>query len=169
LYDTTVNGPGDPETPGVFPDDELRGLLQQLVRRAGLLEPGHTQHQHGGVHVSASEVFALAELTESGALSQQDLGARLGLEKSTVSRLAAGLAERGWLVRERAAGNRRLYRLNLTDQGREVARRVGEGLKAHHDQLLGSLTGPEREGLRIGLGGLIRVMKDHHPDHEKGR
>ncbi len=158
MYDTTVS-PGDP---GGFPDDELRGLLQQLVRRAGLLEPGHSPHPHGGVQVSASEVFALAELTENGALSQQDLGVRLGLEKSTVSRLAAGLAERGWLVRERDPGNRRLYRLSLTDQGREVAGRVGDDLRAHHSRLLNALTEPERAGLRLGLAGLIRVMADHH-------
>ena len=60
-----------------FPDDELRRLLRWLVRVGGLLEP----HDHDGVRASASEVFALAELTEAGPLSQQQLGERLGLEK----------------------------------------------------------------------------------------
>ena len=76
-----------------FPDDELRRLLRWLVRAGGLLEP----HDHDGVRASASEVFALAELTEAGPLSQQQLGERLGLEKSTTSRLAAGVERRGWL------------------------------------------------------------------------
>ena len=48
-----------------------------------------------------SEVFALGELSEEGALSQQDLAGRLGLEKSTVSRLAAGM-ERGVGCRDNA-------------------------------------------------------------------
>ena len=66
-----------------------------------------------------SEVFALGELAEASSLSQRDLGVRLGLEKSAVSRLAAGMEERGWLSREREPANRRLYRLSLTEQGRE--------------------------------------------------
>jgi DNA-binding MarR family transcriptional regulator len=55
-----------------------------------------------------------------GPASQQDLAARLHLEKSTVSRMAAGLEQRGLVVRERDPGNRRLYRLRLTERGAEL-------------------------------------------------
>jgi DNA-binding MarR family transcriptional regulator len=158
LYDATANSP---ETSGAFPDDELRRLLQHLVRAAGLLEPNPAGHEHGGVPVSTSEVFALAELAESESLSQQELGARLGLEKSTVSRLAAGMQARGWLCREREPSNRRFYRLSLTATGQDVARRVGDDLRVHHAQLLARLTPAERQGLAIGLTGLIRAMHNH--------
>ena len=96
-----------------FPDDELRRLLRWLRpgrRAAGAARPRR-------VRASASEVFALAELTEAGPLSQQQLGERLGLEKSTTSRLAAGLERRGWLERVRDPANRRYYRLALTPAG----------------------------------------------------
>ena len=144
-----------------LPDDELRRLLQHLVRAGGLLEPNPAPHEHGGVHVSMSEVFALGELSQAGALSQQDLAWRLGLEKSTVSRLAAGMEARGWLSRQREPTNRNYYQLRLTPEGQDVARRV---VSDHHAHLLDLLTRRERQALTTGLTGLIRAMESHgHP------
>jgi DNA-binding MarR family transcriptional regulator len=166
LYDTTDRQPSGP-----FPHDQLRRLLQQLAQGGGLLEV----HEHGGIRLSVSEVFALGELADAGMLSQRDLADRLGLEKSTVSRLAAGMEQRGWLARERDPGNRRLYRLRLTPKGRAAARRVGEDLHARHAALFAALTPEERAGLALGLNGLIRAIHDHlhggghrAPDHQAG-
>jgi DNA-binding MarR family transcriptional regulator len=157
LYDTTEN-----HAAGSFPDDQLRRLLQQLAQAGGLLEV----HDHGGVHVSVSEVFALGELSEASTLSQRDLADRLGLEKSTVSRLAAGMERRGWLARERDQANRRLYRMRLTTKGRAVAARVGEDLRARHAALFAALTPDERAALALGLSGLIRAFQNHlHTGH----
>jgi len=142
-----------------FPDDELRRAMRRLVRLGGLLEP----HDHGGLQVTMSEVMALGELADVAVLSQRDLAARLGLDKSTVSRLAAGLESRGWLARERDPANRRYYRLRLTDDGRDAADRVGKDLTARHEQLLGELTPTELAGLTIGLAGLARALEAQHP------
>jgi DNA-binding MarR family transcriptional regulator len=157
LYDTTDN-----RAAGPFPDDQLRRLLQQLAQAGGLLEV----HEHGGIRVSVSEVFALGELFEAGTLSQRDLAVRLGLEKSTVSRLAAGMERRGWLARERDPANRRLYRLRLTAKGRAAATTVGGDLHARHAALFAELTPDERAGLALGLDGLIRAFHNHlHTGH----
>jgi DNA-binding MarR family transcriptional regulator len=87
----------------------------------------------------------------------------LGLEKSTVSRLVAGLEHRGWLGRERDPANRRFYQLQLTDEGRTVAGHIGQDLRAHHEQLLGAMTPEEREALTIGLTGLARALAAGRP------
>lgn len=151
MHDTTITG-------NSFPDDELRRAMRRLVRLSGLLEP----HDHGGLRVTLSEVMALGELADVEAMSQQDLAALLGLEKSTVSRLAAGLEARGWLARERDPANRRYYRLRLTDDGRAAADRVGKDLRSHHEKLLSELTPSELQGLTIGLAGLARALDAHH-------
>ncbi|MGH3738258.1 MAG: MarR family winged helix-turn-helix transcriptional regulator [Micromonosporaceae bacterium] len=151
MYETTVG-----ET--AFPDDWLHRLLRGLVRAGGLLE----LHHHG---LSLSETFALGELSEAGTLSQQELADRLGLEKSTVSRLAAGLERREWLIRERDPANRRYYRLRLTALGREAARRVGGHFHAVHARMFAALTPAERAGLRRGLGGLIRFLEAERSRH----
>ncbi|HSU37251.1 MAG TPA: MarR family transcriptional regulator [Propionibacteriaceae bacterium] len=152
-------------TPSSFPDDELRRALRRLIRLASLLEP----HEHSGMKLSLSEVMAMGELSEVEAMSQHELGRLLGLEKSTVSRLAAALERRGWIVRQREPANRRVYRLQLTDDGREVAGRLGEDLRAHHQQLLGALTPTERAALTVGLTGLVRVIESHHQQSPSSR
>lgn len=139
----------------MFPDDWLRRLLRGLVRAGALLEA----HNHAGFRLSLSEVFALAELSDSDTLSQQDLAERLGLEKSTVSRLAGNLERRGWLSRERDPANRRFYRLRLTAPGRDVATRIGGHFHTYHAALLQELTPTERAGLETGLAGLIRALE----------
>jgi DNA-binding MarR family transcriptional regulator len=141
-----------------FPDDELRRALRRLVRLGGMLEP----HEHAGTKLSLSEVMAVGELSEVEAMPQHELGRLLGLEKSTVSRLAAGLERRGWIIRQREPANRRVYRLQLTDDGHAVADRLGEDLRAHHQRLLGALTPAEREALTVGLAGLVRVIESQH-------
>jgi len=138
-----------------FPDDELRRALQRLVRLGGLLEP----HQHAGLKLSFSEVMALGELGDVESMSQQELGQLLGLEKSTVSRLAAGLERREWVTRERTPSNRRFYQLRLTETGLAVAEQLGSELRARHEQLLDALTPAERDALVVGLAGLVRALE----------
>ena len=150
MRDTTVGS--------VFPDDELRQGLQQLIRLSRILEP----HSGATTHASLSEVMALGELTDVEAMSQHDLARRLGLEKSTVSRLVAGLVDRGWVSRTRNPDNRRLYRLQLTPDGQAAARQIGTQLRARHTELLNGLTAAERHGLMIGLAGIARVLKNQH-------
>jgi DNA-binding MarR family transcriptional regulator len=150
LRDTTVGS--------VFPDDELRRALQQLIRLSRILEP----HSGAGTHASLSEVMALGELADVEAMSQHELARLLGLEKSTVSRLVAGLVDRGWVSRERNQNNRRLYRLQLTHDGQAAAKQIGKELHAQHTRLLSGLTPAERQGLAIGLAGISRVLRSRH-------
>ena len=82
-----------------------------------------------------------------------------------MSRLAAGMEERGWLSRERDADDRRLYRLQLTADGRDVAERVGAELSEHHSRLLARLSADERHALGIGLGALVRELDANHQEH----
>jgi len=142
-------------SPETFPDDVLGRFLRRLARH-GLLEP----HDHAGFQVSFSEIMALGELVDVEGLSQQQLGDVLGLEKSTVSRLAAGLEGRGLLVRDRDPANRRYYRLRLTGTGRSLAERIGAELREHHREMLGAMTAEERAGLALGLTGLLRAMDE---------
>ena len=156
MYGATV-------TNGPFPDDDLRRALRRLVRLGSLLEP-HSHH-HAGSHLSLSEMMALGELADVESMSQHELGQLLGLEKSTVSRLVVGMQRRGWVGRERDPSNRRFYQLQLTPEGRTVADRIGQDLRAHHEQLLGALTPDEREALTVGLTGLARALASNplHP------
>jgi DNA-binding MarR family transcriptional regulator len=162
-----------------FPDDtELRRLLTQLLRvvspaiTAAAAEadvsgagapPGPPADARPGIAagwpaVSASEARALAELVTARGLAQGELAGLLGLEKSTVSRLAAGLERKGWIRRGRDEDNQRYVRLYLTPEGRAVAARVWQAWHSRQARILAALSDEERAGLSSGLRGLVRGL-----------
>ncbi|MCB0913796.1 MAG: MarR family transcriptional regulator [Propionibacteriaceae bacterium] len=143
LYAATMRGP----------DDDLSSLIRQVVRLVGMLE----RHGHGGIEASASELFALDELG-GGPLIQTELGSRLGLEKSTVSRLVAAMEKRGWVARERDQGNRRLSVVTLSEAGRSAAGHAAQHLRRQHLRLMAALSEDEKAALAMGVRALARVL-----------
>lgn len=108
--------------------------------------------------VSGSEARALIELISARGIAQGELAGLLGLDKSTVSRLAAGLERKGWIRRGRDEDNQRYVRLYLTAQGGEIAARVLHAWNSRQARILAGLTDDERAGLSAGLRGLVRGL-----------
>jgi DNA-binding MarR family transcriptional regulator len=108
--------------------------------------------------VSASEARALIELLAARGIAQGQLAGLLGLEKSTVSRLAAGLERKGWLRRGRDEENQRFVRLYLTPEGRVIAAQVWQAWQSRQARILAGLSAEERAGLAAGLRGLVRGL-----------
>jgi DNA-binding MarR family transcriptional regulator len=117
----------------------------------GLAEAGIPQ-------LSGSEARALIELVKARGIAQGELAGLLGLEKSTVSRLAAGLERKGWIRRGRDEGNQRYVRLYLTAEGGAVAARLWSAWHSRQARILAALTPDERAGLAAGLRGLVRGL-----------
>jgi len=120
--------------------------------------PDAGQAADGQLAVSASEARALIELVAARGIAQGELGSLLGLEKSTVSRLAAGLERKGWIRRGRDEGNQRYVRLYLTQEGGVIAARLWQAWQSRQARILGSLSPEERAGLSAGLRGLVRGL-----------
>lgn len=151
-------------------DPDLEQLLAQLLRllsRDALMgaqgSRAAAKEDTGEVTgplpaVSASEARALIALLAARGIAQGQLAEALGLEKSTVSRLAAGLERKGWIRRGRDEGNHRYVRLYLTPQGGLVADRVWQALQSLQSRILAGLSAEERIGLAIGLRGLVREL-----------
>ena len=74
--------------------------------------------------LSAAEINALANLGEGGTLNVRQLSERTGTRASTLTGLLDRLENRGYLTREQDPGDRRSFRLPLTETGQAVATRV---------------------------------------------
>ncbi len=148
---------------------ELEHLLTQLIR---MLSPAMSAGDTGAPPpraepaVSASEARALIELVSARGIAQGELAGLLGLDKSTVSRLAAGLERKGWIRRGRDEDNQRYVRLYLTPEGGEVAGRVWQAWQSRQARILDKLSADERAGLMAGLGGLVRGLAAEKPAGE---
>ncbi len=149
--------------------DQLLGLLLRMLSPAAVPAGPRSANAHAGgtvaggagagpPAVSASEARALTELLAAHGIAQGQLAALLGLEKSTVSRLAAGLESKGWIRRGRDEQNHRYVRLYLTPQGRAVADRLWQAWQSRQERILAGLTAEERAGLALGLRGVLRGL-----------
>ena len=137
--------------------EKVHELFMDLVRVAGLLQSERT---FAGEQISMSQAFCLHVLDTDVPLSQRDLGDRLHLEKSTVSRLAAELERRGLVERERDPANRRLYRLRITRAGRALHGRLRTAMHGQYVGWVAAMTPTERAALVTGLSAFIRSMAD---------
>lgn len=86
--------------------------------------------------VSASQCYALETVTDCGPLTVNDLAAELYLDKSTASRLAAGLEAKGYLSRERAPEDGRVVHLVSTEAGRVLRERIEYDTVRQYEELL---------------------------------
>ncbi len=152
-------GPARPD--GVPGDGRAAPASRERDRPAGAAGRDRPAGQAAGAPIpapSASEARALIELVAARGIAQGQLGTLLGLEKSTVSRLAAGLERKGWVRRGRDEANQRYIRLYLTPEGSRVAARVWSAWQTRQARILAALSTEERAGLASGLRGLIRGL-----------
>ena len=131
-------------------------LLMDVFREMGAHRP---EQQLPGWSLSLSEIYALNILAERAPLSQQELGAALALEKSSVSRLVQQLEQRGWAHRERDARDSRLRMLRLTDAGAQIAGQLQRHMSEAHATLFERLTPHEQAALLEGLTALLRALQ----------
>ncbi|GGM59895.1 MarR family winged helix-turn-helix transcriptional regulator [Dactylosporangium sucinum] len=141
-------------------DHRLHEAFMGLVR---LVSAWHFDTpEGGGPGLSLSQAAALHALDTEPPLSQQELAARLRLEKSSVSRLVGDLERRGLLERRRDEDNRRLNQLRLTDAGRAAHKGLSSVFHGHFERWSAALAPDEREALVRGLSALLRVAREDH-------
>lgn len=109
---------------------------------------------------SNTQCLLLTELGRSGPLPLSELGQRLSLEKSWISRAVDGLVKRGWATKEPNPLDARSWLVTLTDDGTERVHELNQTLDAHADQLLGSLKGPDRKAVETSLLLLLKALRE---------
>ncbi len=106
------------------------------------------------LRLTAAEINALANLADRGALSVRQLSAETGTKASTLTNVLDRLEQRGYLVRELDATDRRSFRLVLTASGRAVAGRVIEVVAELEDRALGGLSASQLAGFHAVMSAL---------------
>ena len=125
--------------------DEIRALSRTLVREWGFMGD-----QLAGTDLSPSSVHALIEI-EQGDISARDLGGRLRLEKSSVSRMLRKLVDSGDVREEVGEADGRLKRLALTDAGRQRVAAIHAFARAQVHHALDQLKAGEQVAVLDGL------------------
>ncbi|WP_333771322.1 MarR family winged helix-turn-helix transcriptional regulator, partial [Streptomyces sp. IBSBF 2435] len=136
----------------------LAGYAAYLLRRAHVLATrlapdfGPTSDGAG----SARDFQVLDAIGEPGAAySQQDLGDRLGINRTTMVKLIDRFEAAGQVSRARNPDDRRSYVLALTERGRAAVRATDPAMSDADDKLTAGLTSVERHRLDALLAALL--------------
>ncbi len=126
--------------------DLIRAASRQLVREFGFMGGAFA-----GTDLPPSAVHALIEIDASDGISARDLGGRLRLEKSSVSRMLRKLVVSGDVIEAPGEEDARIKRLTLSAAGRKRVAQIHAFARA---QVAGALEHLPSERHRTVLDGL---------------
>ena len=110
---------------------------------------GQTVHKLADLRLPEWRILAL--LAEAGSLSQADIRTQIGMDKGQISRTVKSMFKSELISSETVEGKSRNIRLDLTDKGREVHRKVDIMMERRNNELLASLSSDQQGSLYEGL------------------
>lgn len=117
--------------------------------------------------VSVTQCYALKSVVDQGPLTVNELAADLYLDKSTASRVANGLEQKGYVDRERDAADGRIVRLRATDAGKGLCGRIEADLAREYARMLEDFD-PEVRQAMIRLVGRLAASFAARVDNSGG-
>jgi DNA-binding MarR family transcriptional regulator len=109
---------------------------------------------------STTQCHLLVELGRSGPVPLNELGARLSLEKSWVSRAVDGLVDRGWATKEPNPLDARSWLVTLTADGEERVHELNATLDNHAARVLEHLSPRDRATVEKSLLLLLKALRE---------
>ena len=106
--------------------------------------------------VSVSQCYALERVVAAGGMAVNDLAASLYLDKSTASRIANSLVDKGYLARARDPEDGRVVRLVATPAGAALCRQILADIAGEYAEMLADYSPEVRAGIIRLVGRLGR-------------
>jgi DNA-binding MarR family transcriptional regulator len=129
--------------------------LGYLLGRAHLEHRALAERELVSLGLSGKGFGALIVLVQEGPLSQQRLGERQGIDRTTMVAVVDDLDRAGYVERRRDPRDRRAYSLQATPKGRRVLQRAAEATERAEDEFLAPLPAADRRRLKRMLRALL--------------
>jgi DNA-binding MarR family transcriptional regulator len=133
----------------------LSDRLGYLLGRAHLAHREVAERALRPVGLGVKEFGALSVLVQEGPLSQQRLGERQGVDRTTMVAVVDGLERAKLVERRRDPSDRRAYSLHATPKGRRVRERAVKAAERAEDEFLAPLPLADRRRLKQLLRTLL--------------
>ena len=125
-------------------DHDTSGLLREIARM-------HLQLQRVSVAccggTTTTQCFILSELGRNGPMTLAELGRRLDLEKSWLSRAVKSLVQKKLLVKKPSETDRRAIMISLSAAGERRYRELNDTLNEQAGRVMGRISRAERPGV----------------------
>ncbi|HXH72832.1 MAG TPA: MarR family transcriptional regulator [Mariprofundaceae bacterium] len=140
------------ELPEKF-EDGLGYLVHQLMY--GLRRNFIRESERAGMRVTPEEMVVVVLLYQRGGLTQTELAGTLAKDKAVITRMLAQLQKRGLVRREADAGDRRVVRSYLTDEGKKSFEELQPLLDSFIRRAIEGLSQAEFDFTRLNLRRII--------------
>jgi DNA-binding MarR family transcriptional regulator len=140
----------------------LAGRVGFLLARAHLIARAKADAALGEVGLAMKAYAALATVISDGAVSQQALSRRIGMDPATMVDVIDSLEQSGHVVRRRNPRDRREYALQATAKGRALFTRAERAIRAAEEETLGQMK-PQEVRTLVHLLGLIANPRTDSP------
>jgi DNA-binding MarR family transcriptional regulator len=124
--------------------NNLRGLMQMIVRRFGFLSERCCEDCCGD-EISLVQSHILYEITKQNKPSMQDVAGALGVDITTFSRQVKTLVERDLVKKTPHPSDNRVNLLSLTSKGMTTEQKINDEMNTYLTHILSNLTEFERE------------------------
>mgnify|MGYP000011652304 FL=1 len=104
-----------------------------------------------GLDLNQTQWRIIASLLREPTLTQTEISRLFELESATIGQAVAVLVEKGLIERERAAHDRRVWNLHLTEQVRTIWPELREAADRLHETLWKGMSAPQIDFLRAML------------------
>lgn len=125
----------------------LEQLLGYALRRAQVRVFQDFEAEMNELGLTPGQLGALFLIEANRGLSQSELGAALGIDRSSVVPLIDRLQKRGWVRRAARASDRRAHALELAPAGTALLTRLLPRLEAHEARIAAAMQPGERKRL----------------------
>ncbi len=139
-----------------FDAARLRTGIRALVRRFAVSERADV----ACCGMTVAQAATIETLASTGALRLGDLGRRLGITPSTLTRNLARLLESGLVQRESDPEDARASRVALTGEGRRAAARLAEQEADFGREILERLSPERRQAVVLALQDLLVAVRE---------
>ncbi len=149
----------------------IKGVFMKQSERIGAKIAYIFTHNHlyienalGSYNLRGPMFAFLLVLSRRGGCSQESLAKYLNLSKATATRSITALEKEGYIFREKDTDDRRIYRVFISDKGRELLPVINDALYEWNRILLSQFSDEEEETFRK----LLDKAKDTLMEYDKG-
>ncbi|MGD0560893.1 MAG: MarR family transcriptional regulator [Streptosporangiaceae bacterium] len=141
-------------------DPRAAQVLQAATRMLAGVALRSTDALDAGV--TLPQFRLLAVLADLGPAPSGQAATALGLDRSTITRLADRLVAAGYVTRGSDPGHRGVVTLDLTPDGRDLTERAAAWRRHELARIMARLPGPDRAAVTDALGLLVAAAGDDY-------
>jgi len=133
-------------------------LLPTLIKRSTRLIHRHIEQSLKAHHIARSQYTVLYYVAKFGQPTQKELADALEIQGPTLTSMLDSLVQKGWLVREQDARDKRSKQLRLTAAGKQLFAQIPNPAEALDHMIRESLSAEETAALRQALEKIITKL-----------